>query len=103
MSTLFCCANVEPYRPQILDHEAKFTAFKTWAQFLRSATGSSGGDLDSTHRPWPYAIQLVRQVNYGALESKRYFVPKERPGESLTFDEITEKRLVDANFAKLNL
>jgi hypothetical protein len=43
------------------------------------------------------AIQVVRQVNYGPLESKRYFA---QCGDE--FVEVEEKWLVDANFAKLN-
>lgn len=48
----------------------------------------------------PFAIQLVQQVNYGPLESKRYFVPVE--GNEAEFIEIREQDLIQANFQKLN-
>ncbi|KAJ9144229.1 hypothetical protein NKR23_g6238 [Pleurostoma richardsiae] len=48
----------------------------------------------------PFAVQLVRQVNYGPLESKRYFIPTE--GEENEFVEVVEDELIRANFQKLN-
>ncbi|KAK8055651.1 hypothetical protein PG993_000878 [Apiospora rasikravindrae] len=48
----------------------------------------------------PFAVQLVRQVNYGPLESKRYFAPS---SASLSeFVEVAEDDLIQANFQKLN-
>ena len=48
----------------------------------------------------PYAVQFVQQVNYGSLESKRYFIPDEN--SSGDFAEITEQDLIKANYKKLN-
>jgi hypothetical protein len=48
----------------------------------------------------PFAVQLVQQVNYGPLESKRYFIPAS--GETDGFIEIIEDNLIQANFKKLN-
>jgi hypothetical protein len=48
----------------------------------------------------PFAVQLVRQVNYGPLESKRYFIPAKN-GENV-FVEVVEDDLIQANFQKLN-
>ena len=48
----------------------------------------------------PYAVQLVRQVNYGPLEFKRYFVPAK--GKEDEFIEVNEGELIAANFQKLN-
>ena len=47
----------------------------------------------------PYAIQLVRQINYGPLESTRYFVPASNGSD---FAEATEDDLLKSNFEKLN-
>lgn len=47
-----------------------------------------------------FAIQVVRQINYGPLESKRYFIP--RDSTHVEFVEITEHDLIQANFQKLN-
>ena len=47
----------------------------------------------------PYAIQLVRQINYGPQESIRYFVPASNGSE---FAEATEDDLLKSNFDKLN-
>ncbi|KAI9159076.1 hypothetical protein HJFPF1_07084 [Paramyrothecium foliicola] len=81
--------------PRHLEHEEKFTSFMNWAAFPtatelqqdeneRSPESVSGA---------PFAVQLVRQVNYGPLESKRYFIPS---GDG--FVEISEKDLIRANF-----
>lgn len=47
----------------------------------------------------PYAIQLVRQINYGPQESIRYFVPA---SDGSYFTEATEDDLLKLNFEKLN-
>ncbi|KAK4235804.1 hypothetical protein C8A03DRAFT_17497 [Achaetomium macrosporum] len=103
MSALFCCDSVRPYRPQRLLREDKFKTFMTWAAFPKESTASTGGGAENVElmelNP-PYAIQLVRQVNYGPLESKRYFIPAE--GKDNEFLEVVEDDLVRANFQKLN-
>ncbi|KAF7548431.1 hypothetical protein G7Z17_g7064 [Cylindrodendrum hubeiense] len=83
MSSLFCCADIRPYRPQ----EAS----------PGSGEGSKVNLID--HTP-PFAVQLVRQANYGPLESKRYFIPVQ--GKESEFVEVVEDDLVQANFQKLN-
>ena len=99
MSTsIFCCTAINPYRPQHLSHERKFTSFVTWAAFPRESRVGNFPSLDSVNVP--FAIQLVQQVNFGPLESKRYFVPHE--GASDVFEEVGEDDLVQANFQKLN-
>jgi hypothetical protein len=45
-------------------------------------------------------VQLVRQVNYGPLESKRYFVSNADASDA--FVEVTEQWLVENNLQKLN-
>jgi hypothetical protein len=104
MFTIFCCSNLQPFRPTRTDHEAKFTSFLKWAKFPTIAcvvTPTAGAEKSQSlqDRNWPYAIQLVKQVNYGPLESKRYFVPLDDNAE---FKEITERDLIEANFAKVN-
>jgi hypothetical protein len=73
---IFCCSLIEPYRPRIPDHERKFQDFLSWAQFPRTSSSSvnSHQEIPWERNPPRYAVQLVRQVNYGPLESKRYFV-----------------------------
>ncbi|KFZ18903.1 hypothetical protein V502_03903 [Pseudogymnoascus sp. VKM F-4520 (FW-2644)] len=98
-NNVFCCYNLQPYRPKTLDHEAKFTDFISWAK--RASIGKSCvADTPGATEHYPYAIQLVRQVNYGRLESKCYFVPQDNPARD--FVEITADDLVDANFEKVN-
>jgi hypothetical protein len=102
-NNVFCCSNLQPYRPKTLDHEPKFTDFISWAK--RASLGTSGAAGKSSDTPgatehYPYAVQLVRQVNFGPLESKRYFVPEDNPARD--FVEITADDLVDANFEKVN-
>lgn len=101
MSSLFCCVSVKPYRPQYIEHQAKFNRFMAWATFPRDAAPKADGDqkTDLSDLKPDYAVQLVRQVNYGPLESKRYFIPVEGTDE---FIEIVEDDLIQANFQKLN-
>lgn len=99
MSTpIFCCSSIRPYRPQYLSHENKFTSFVAWASFPTKSCIAGVTDLRSISVP--FAMQLVRQVNFGPLESKRYFVPHE--GTENVFDELGEDDLVQANFQKVN-
>lgn len=72
----------------------------TWAAFPKdtSLDEDNTNKPDLINNPPRYAVQLVRQVNYGPLESKRYFVP----GDGDEFVEVSESSLVQANFQKLN-
>lgn len=97
MSSLFCCGNIQPYRPQILSHEQKFKTFMRWARHPRESTPSTGG-VDLLRLKPDFAVQLVRQVNFGPLESKRYFVFLGADD----FIEVSENDLIQANFQKLN-
>ena len=45
-----------------------------------------------------FAVQVVKQTNYGPLDNKRYFVTD----SDGTFAEVTEQWLIDADFEKLN-
>ncbi|KFX91472.1 hypothetical protein O988_07741 [Pseudogymnoascus sp. VKM F-3808] len=102
-NNVFCCSNLQPYRPKTLDHEPKFTDFISWAKRASlgtSCAGEKSSDTSRTTERYPYAVQLVRQVNYGPLESKRYFVPQVNPARD--FVEVTVEDLVDANFEKVN-
>lgn len=102
MSALFCCEAVKPYRPQYLLHQDKFSSFIAWGAFPRtSSVGTQEEDKPSlAETKPPFAVQFVRQVNYGPLEAKRYFVPVE--GKENEFIEIIEDDLIQANFQKLN-
>lgn len=91
---LFCCTNVHPYKPGITDHESKFNNFKSWAEYPRETSPDKTHSLDGHD---PYVVQLVRQVNYGPLESTRYLAPS-----GPDFVEVTESALIDANFQKVN-
>jgi hypothetical protein len=93
MSSIFCCSNATPYKDCTLSHEPKFQTFTSWAKHPKTSSISSSPDPSSV----TLVMQLVKQVNYGPLESKRYFA--ECGGE---FVEVTEQWLVDSNFQKLN-
>ncbi|KAK1240297.1 hypothetical protein MKX08_007739 [Trichoderma sp. CBMAI-0020] len=95
MAELFCCPAIQPYRPQRLDHEAKFNRFMQWAK-LASSDPSDSFHLNSNLE---YAVHLMKQVNFGREESIRYFTPAKGNSEFL---EITESDLLEANFEKLN-
>lgn len=81
-------------------HEDKFRAFMAWAGFPREASTTSSGvgeRVDLTETRPPFAVQLVRQVNYGPLESKRYFIL-----DGGNDGGFVEDDLIQANFQKLN-
>lgn len=71
----------------------------SWASFPRESTlNEIQHDLSQLNPS--YAVQLVRQVNFGLLESKRYFNPQNTSeGQYL---EVSEQDLIQANFKKLN-
>ncbi|RFU81466.1 mfs multidrug transporter [Trichoderma arundinaceum] len=95
MPAVFCCSSIKPYRPQRLDHEVKFNQFMNWAHFASPAPSNDSSPLNTA----TYAVQLVKQVNYGPQESIRYFTPD---SNALGFVEVTENDLLEANFEKLN-
>ncbi|KAF1992312.1 hypothetical protein K402DRAFT_321278, partial [Aulographum hederae CBS 113979] len=49
-----------------------------------------------------YVIQLVKQVNFGPLESKRYFVMARSSDGGEQFAEVNEYYLVEENYQKVN-
>ncbi|ERT03291.1 hypothetical protein HMPREF1624_01598 [Sporothrix schenckii ATCC 58251] len=77
-----------------------FVRFMAWAEYPRSTSPNEAPDALSNATSSIFVIQLAKQVNYGALESKRYFMPA--GGDSTEFVEITEQALIQANFQKLN-
>jgi hypothetical protein len=73
----------------------------TWATFPASSSISAEGSeglKTAAHVPH-FAVQLVRQINYGPLESIRYFIPM--AGE-VAFAEVSEADMLAANFQKVN-
>jgi hypothetical protein len=84
--------------------EARFDEFIGWAKSITDSgddTGTGTGAAAGIGADAPYAVQLVRQRNFGPLESKRYFVPA-TGGAGDGFVEVTERDLVSANFAKID-
>ena len=75
-----------------------------WASYPRETAPEGGkpGQAGFAELDPPFAVQLVRQVNYGPLESKRYFIPAKNGPEENAFVEVTEQDLIQANFQKLN-
>lgn len=104
MAAVFCCSlGPKAYRPKILKHEAKFETFLRWmpaAQEVSTHESTEGRTVPSDESS-AYAVQVVRQVNHGSVESKRYFMSADGEGGSY-FYEITERDLIEANFEKLN-
>uniref|UniRef100_A0A8H7NHJ0 Uncharacterized protein n=2 Tax=Bionectria ochroleuca TaxID=29856 RepID=A0A8H7NHJ0_BIOOC len=93
---IFCCTSTKPRNPRKLDHEPKFEAFIQWA---RSQTTSTLTNAEVLTIDTPYAVQLVRQINYGPQESIRYFIPLK---DGSRFVETREDSLLKWNFEKLN-
>lgn len=97
MPSLFCCDSIKPYRPQALSHEPKLVQFMEWTKSATEAAPPTGS-VDLVEVAPEFAVQLVRQVNFGPLESKRYFIRTEAD----KFVEVSESDLIQANFQKLN-
>ncbi|KAH7372301.1 hypothetical protein BKA66DRAFT_572422 [Pyrenochaeta sp. MPI-SDFR-AT-0127] len=101
MSSIFCCSDIHGYKNRTLSHEQKFGAFMVWARYPKESTVTvSEEPLSSSDAT--FAVQVVRQVNYGPLESKRYFTCNGTSGAENDFMEVEENWLIDANFQKLN-
>ncbi|KAF2728848.1 hypothetical protein EJ04DRAFT_590281 [Polyplosphaeria fusca] len=100
MTSIFCCSSTKPYKAARLSHETKFNDFITWAAYPRETTETIDA-LPSSDKV-PYAMQLVKQINYGPLESKRYFVVNADGDADKAFVEVSETWLIEANFEKLN-
>ena len=108
----FCCDNVQPYPcPSRTDHDEKFNPFikvaldTTATDFISSTTGSSGSEPSAAQ--YPYVIRFVKQVNYGPVESKRFFAPgtstNSSGSEGIRYVELLEEDLITANFTKVNI
>ncbi|KAF6811400.1 MFS multidrug transporter [Colletotrichum musicola] len=99
MATLFCCDFIKPYKSQRTDHETKFLDFMAWTKRVVKDSDISSESSTSDKVP-SYTIQLVRQMNYGPLESRRYFARFDHISDS--FVEVSENFLIQANFQKVN-
>lgn len=67
-----------------------------WAGLQTTSPVPVDGSLISSA---PYTVQVVKQINYGAQESVRYFVPASNGSD---YAEATEDDLLELNFEKLN-
>jgi hypothetical protein len=102
-SSLFCCGSIEPYRPAYLQHQSKFTKFMAWAAYPKTCIDGEKDKVDLDDLKPQFVIQLVRQVNYGAIEWKKFFAATpSQDGTSHDFVEVSEADLIRANFQKLN-
>jgi len=100
MSSVFCCSRAQSYKNKNLSEESKFRAFLAWAEYPKESEIYSTSKATVTTTT--YAIQIVKQVNFGPLESKRYYMFNGAEGDGDAFVEVTEQWLIDANFQKLN-
>ena len=101
MSDILCCNQATPYRPQHLQHERKFKSVLAWVRVQRTCSDINDFNVQAVlQTPAARVFQVVKQVNYGPLESKRYFVTLS--DSTAHYHEITEHDLIDANYKKLN-
>lgn len=96
MSALLCCNGLQPYRAIRTEHDSKFTRFMAWAAYPQESAPPQG---EITLDEDTYVIQMVRQVNFGPVEAKRYLAPGP---SSNNFIEVQERDLINANFSKVN-
>jgi len=101
MTSIFCCPAFKHFRPQRLDHEQKFSDFLTWVEMPpdNAIPFEETGCILTDQSP-SYVVQFVQQVNYGPVESRRYFLHT-RDSNDL-FIEVTETDVTQANYKKLN-
>jgi len=71
------------------------------AEEASTSDGTKGTGIPSDDSS-AYAVQVVRQVNFGPLESKRYFLATKDLDGGVDFHEVTEGDLIEANYEKLN-
>jgi len=103
MDSIFCCSSIQPYRPQVLSHEAKFAAFlKYMGDTTTIAPADPGTAPTHLSQDGSYVVQVVRQVNFGAIEWKKNFVHAVSGEGAVIFYEVSEIDLIHANFQKLN-
>ncbi|KAE9365463.1 hypothetical protein N431DRAFT_496544 [Stipitochalara longipes BDJ] len=103
MSSLFCCSSIVPFKPRIIDKEAKFNGFINWARAEGTTsvtTLPNGSEYLSVNKESCFVIQLVCQVNYGPLESKRFFAKTAEMNAG--FCEVLEQDLIESNYQKVN-
>ncbi|KAF5517377.1 hypothetical protein CGCA056_v011419 [Colletotrichum aenigma] len=100
MSALLCCESLRPYKALRTDHEVRFIQFMAWANDGQPTVIEETSKIDSSNRTPLYAIQLMRQVNCGPLESKRYFV--NFADRTHSYVEAAEDFLIQCNFQKVN-
>ncbi|KAJ7279469.1 hypothetical protein C8J57DRAFT_1502119 [Mycena rebaudengoi] len=88
--------NLETLRFQIrTDNDAKFGAF---LEFVGKSSLARTTSRDTS----AYAIQLVTQVNYGPILSKKFFATAALAGGDEPFVEITEAQMLELNLRKEN-
>lgn len=101
---IFCCSQISPYRPTILDHEAKFRDFIRWERLISDTPENITSSCPSAllGNSSAYAMQVVRQVNYGPVKWKRYFGSNGVEQGGSAYKEVVEQDLIEANYEKLN-
>jgi len=97
MSNILVALDLVPYKNIRTDHEGKFSNFLV---FMGRPELAKSSQLDRS----AYAIQLVSQVDRGAVLSKRYFVSAALCGEaeSVEFKEVNESEIAALGLEKCN-
>ncbi|KAJ5737368.1 uncharacterized protein N7483_002493 [Penicillium malachiteum] len=86
-------------------HESKFQRFMSWARQSESQpVANCVSYFQSLSKPPEFAVELVQQINYGPVETRRYFIPTANglSASDCEFLEVTDQDLITGNFQKLN-
>lgn len=83
---VFCCKQTFFYKPTHTDHE---DLFKSFIEF------ENNGKIPLPTRDDQRGLQVVKQVNFGPIEEKRYFA---LPG----FEEVSENEFNEMGYKRLN-
>lgn len=111
LDEIFCCANAKPYpRPIKIDKDHIFVRFISAAGQMKSSIDLQKGEHDASmcsrilSAQGTFVVQLVRQINYGPIESTRYFVEDPTAPRTIQphYIELMEKDLLEANYTKVN-
>ena len=105
MPTIFCCSDVRA--SHTLGNDEKLNTFLNWAAYPteRAVHPTVEQDDKLADSDYPYYIRLAKMVNtinFGPVETKRYFAPMGEKDGAKVFVELAESDLksIAANYTK---
>ncbi|PQE29664.1 MFS multidrug transporter protein [Rutstroemia sp. NJR-2017a BBW] len=118
MKPLLYCSSTKPFRPQYLQHEARFNAFTKWADYLAHHHVLASTSIETTTDPsvtisspnpsnprTPYVVQFVRKITEHDLITANYqkLNSKAQPTQQVLSRYKNHRCSPDDKFFKANL